>query len=59
MELYVKDVTVHYTKNDWKILYSRKAEWMENIELLFRDYAQLNTFHYGTLEDNKKNRTTL
>ena len=28
---YVKDVTVHYTKNDWKIVRTAKAEWVETV----------------------------
>ena len=28
---YVKDVTVHYTKNNWKIVRSRKARWVETV----------------------------
>ena len=28
---YVKDVTVHYTKNKWKIVRSRKAKWVETV----------------------------
>lgn len=28
---YVKDVTVHYTKNNWKIVRTKKAEWVETV----------------------------
>ena len=28
---YVKDVTVYYTKNKWKIVRSRKAKWVETV----------------------------
>ena len=29
---YVKDVTVHYTKNEWNIVHMRKADWVETVE---------------------------
>ena len=28
---YIKDVTVYYTKNKWKIVRSRKAKWVETV----------------------------